>query len=184
MPPPEGQELQFAEMGECTLESGDVIRDCRIAYRAVGSPNADTSNVVLFPTCFGVTSGGILPSHTVCSSAGSNPNKKAAPWERPLRLPSGGISPPSPRHPRSDTAFFRGPGRPDRAATHNRRSPDSGAGTLHPAKAPNKYNPLPHPRPFGRGKSPSQTSRSAPAVRLPGAESGNTGVSRSCSNLH
>jgi len=61
MEPVESQELQFADLGECTLESGEVIQDCRIAYRAVGSPNADTSNVILFPTWFGGTSEEILP---------------------------------------------------------------------------------------------------------------------------
>lgn len=30
------QEQQFAELGECLLESGEVIQDCRIGYRVVG----------------------------------------------------------------------------------------------------------------------------------------------------
>jgi len=54
------QELEVADMGQCPLESGEVIQECRIAYRAVGSPNADTSNVILFPTWFGGTSEGAL----------------------------------------------------------------------------------------------------------------------------
>lgn len=56
-----GQELQFAEMGDCHLESGEVIHDCRIGYRTVGSLSADHSNAVLFPTWFGGTSEQILP---------------------------------------------------------------------------------------------------------------------------
>ena len=56
----DGQELQFAEMGDCQLENGDVIQDCSIGYRTVGSLNADSSNAVLFPTWFGGTSEQIL----------------------------------------------------------------------------------------------------------------------------
>jgi homoserine O-acetyltransferase len=56
----DGQELQFAEMGDCQLENGDVIEDCRIGYRSVGSLSADRSNAVLFPTWFGGTSEQIL----------------------------------------------------------------------------------------------------------------------------
>jgi len=55
-----GQELQIADLGECQLESGEVIQDCRIGYRAVGTIDADSGNVVLFPTWFGGTSEQIL----------------------------------------------------------------------------------------------------------------------------
>lgn len=44
------QELQIAELGECVLESGEVIRDCRIGYRTAGTLKADGSNAVLFTT--------------------------------------------------------------------------------------------------------------------------------------
>ena len=54
------QELQFAELGECSLESGEVIRDCRIGYRTVGTLNPDRSNAILFPTWYGGTSENIL----------------------------------------------------------------------------------------------------------------------------
>ncbi|MDH3292157.1 MAG: alpha/beta fold hydrolase [Gemmatimonadota bacterium] len=57
----DSQELQFAEMGDCQLENGGIIRDCRIGYRTVGSLGADRSNAVLFPTWFGGTSEQILP---------------------------------------------------------------------------------------------------------------------------
>ncbi len=42
---------QFADLGECKLESGEVIKDCRIGYRTRGTLNADKSNavVVLLP---------------------------------------------------------------------------------------------------------------------------------------
>jgi homoserine O-acetyltransferase len=42
---------QFADLGECKLESGEVIKDCRIGYRTFGTLNTDKSNavVVLLP---------------------------------------------------------------------------------------------------------------------------------------
>ncbi len=54
------QELQIADLGECQLESGEVIHDCRIGYRSVGTIDAEGANVVLFPTWFGGTSEQIL----------------------------------------------------------------------------------------------------------------------------
>lgn len=44
-------EQKFANLGECKLESGEVIKDCRIGYRTLGTLNADKSNavVVLLP---------------------------------------------------------------------------------------------------------------------------------------
>jgi homoserine O-acetyltransferase len=44
------QELQFASLGDFQLESGEVIRDCRIGYRTLGKLNTNKSNAVLFPT--------------------------------------------------------------------------------------------------------------------------------------
>jgi homoserine O-acetyltransferase len=44
------QDLQFAQLGDFKLESGEVIRDCRIGYRAFGKLNNDKSNAILFPT--------------------------------------------------------------------------------------------------------------------------------------
>ncbi len=55
-----GQDLQVAELGECCLESGEVIQECRLGYRTVGTIAADSDNVVLFPTWFGGTSEQIL----------------------------------------------------------------------------------------------------------------------------
>ncbi len=48
--------LQFAALGTCELESGEVIRDCRVGYRIFGRLNADRSNAVLFPTALWGTS--------------------------------------------------------------------------------------------------------------------------------
>jgi homoserine O-acetyltransferase len=42
--------LHFANMGDYRLENGQIIRDCRLAYRTFGSLNSDKSNAVLFPT--------------------------------------------------------------------------------------------------------------------------------------
>jgi homoserine O-acetyltransferase len=44
--------LKTASLGDLKLESGDVVRNCRIAYRTFGSLNAAKSNAVLFPTWF------------------------------------------------------------------------------------------------------------------------------------
>jgi homoserine O-acetyltransferase len=44
------QDLKFAELGDFKLESGEVIRDCRVGYRTFGKLSADKSNVILFPT--------------------------------------------------------------------------------------------------------------------------------------
>jgi len=42
--------LCFANLGDFTLENGEVISDCRVAYRVIGSLNAQKSNGVLMPT--------------------------------------------------------------------------------------------------------------------------------------
>jgi homoserine O-acetyltransferase len=48
--------LQVAELGECPLQSGEAILDCRVAYRTFGQLNAERSNAVLFTTQFTGTS--------------------------------------------------------------------------------------------------------------------------------
>jgi homoserine O-acetyltransferase len=50
------QDQQFAQPGDFRLESGEVIRDCRIGYRTFGKLNAAMSNAILFPTWAGGTS--------------------------------------------------------------------------------------------------------------------------------
>jgi homoserine O-acetyltransferase/O-succinyltransferase len=49
------QEQQFAHLGDFKLESGEVLRDCRIGYRTFGQLSADKSNVILLPTWAGGT---------------------------------------------------------------------------------------------------------------------------------
>ncbi len=48
--PAQDHPQQFASLGDFKLESGEVIRDCRLGYRTFGQLNADKSNVVVFPT--------------------------------------------------------------------------------------------------------------------------------------
>jgi homoserine O-acetyltransferase len=45
-----GQELRFAELGDFKLESGSIIRECRIGYRTFGNLAGDKSNVIVFTT--------------------------------------------------------------------------------------------------------------------------------------
>jgi homoserine acetyltransferase len=56
------QEQQFASLGDLKLQSGEMIRDCRIGYRTFGQLNADESNAVLFPTWFGGTTKDLVSS--------------------------------------------------------------------------------------------------------------------------
>lgn len=48
----QAQELQFADLGQCALESGQVIEDCRLEYRTSGQLCGKGENAVLFPTWF------------------------------------------------------------------------------------------------------------------------------------
>ena len=49
------QEQQFADLGDFKLQSGEVIRDCRIGYRAFGKLNSEKTNAIIFPTWAGGT---------------------------------------------------------------------------------------------------------------------------------
>lgn len=49
IPAADGQ-LQFAHLGRCPLENGQVIEDCRIGYRTFGHLDAARDNAVLVPT--------------------------------------------------------------------------------------------------------------------------------------
>jgi homoserine O-acetyltransferase len=53
--------LQFADLGQCKLESGQVIEDCRIGYRTFGKLNAARDNAVLMPTWLYGRSGELMP---------------------------------------------------------------------------------------------------------------------------
>ncbi len=50
----EGQ--QFAELGDLTLVSGEILEDARVGYRTVGVLNAERSNIIVVPTWFTGTS--------------------------------------------------------------------------------------------------------------------------------
>jgi homoserine O-acetyltransferase len=50
-----GEQL-FADLGDFRLENGEVIKDCRLAYRAMGSMNKEKSNIILMTTWFSGTS--------------------------------------------------------------------------------------------------------------------------------
>ena len=41
---------QFADLGHCTLDSGQTINHCRVGYRTFGALNAAGDNAVLMPT--------------------------------------------------------------------------------------------------------------------------------------
>lgn len=53
-------QLQTAELGQCKLESGQVIEDCRVGYRTFGRLNAAADNAVLMPTWLYGTSGELV----------------------------------------------------------------------------------------------------------------------------
>jgi len=41
---------QFADLGRCTLDSGQTIEHCRVGFRTFGTLNASGDNAVLMPT--------------------------------------------------------------------------------------------------------------------------------------
>lgn len=49
------QQQQFANLGDFKLQSGEILRDCRIGYRTAGQMNADKSNIIVIPTWAGGT---------------------------------------------------------------------------------------------------------------------------------
>ena len=57
--------LQTAELGDLTLESGEVLQDAKLGYRSAGRLNADRSNVILFPTWFTGTTEELFTSDAV-----------------------------------------------------------------------------------------------------------------------
>ena len=46
----ENSQLQIADLGQCKLENGQVIEDCRIGYRTFGHLDSAGDNAVLMPT--------------------------------------------------------------------------------------------------------------------------------------
>jgi len=53
-------QLNVADLGQCKLESGQIIQDCRIGYRTFGHSNAAADNAVLMPTWLYGTSGDLV----------------------------------------------------------------------------------------------------------------------------
>lgn len=45
-------ELRVADLGNCPLESGAVITDCRVAYRTLGRLDSERGNVIVMPTWY------------------------------------------------------------------------------------------------------------------------------------
>ncbi len=56
--------LQFAHLGDCKLENGSVIHDCKIGYRTLGTLNSTHSNAVLIPAWFTGKSGDVAMTLT------------------------------------------------------------------------------------------------------------------------
>ena len=56
---------QYANLGECQLESGKTILECRLGYRTFGNLNADESNAILFPTWFTGDSQDLIDSKVI-----------------------------------------------------------------------------------------------------------------------
>jgi len=59
--------LQQINIGDFTTTSGLIIKDCKIGYRTVGKLNADSSNVILWPSWFGGTSESIVNPRSLAS---------------------------------------------------------------------------------------------------------------------
>jgi len=47
-----GRGVQYFELGDFELQSGEVLKSARLAYRALGTLNAQRRNAVLFPTYY------------------------------------------------------------------------------------------------------------------------------------
>ena len=60
---------QFADLGHCTLDSGQTINHCRVGYRTFGTLNAAGDNAVLMPTWLNGRTEALL------SLVGSTPSK-------------------------------------------------------------------------------------------------------------
>jgi homoserine O-acetyltransferase len=54
------QEQKFASLGDFGLQSGEMVRECKLGYRTLGELNAAKSNAVLFPTWFTGTTKDLL----------------------------------------------------------------------------------------------------------------------------
>ncbi len=62
--------IQFAQLGQCELESGQKIEDCRVGYRTFGALDAAEDNAVLMPTWLYGRSGDLV---SLFGTSGSSP---------------------------------------------------------------------------------------------------------------
>ena len=46
----EDTQQKVADLGQCKLESGQVIEDCKVGYRTFGKLNGAADNAILMPT--------------------------------------------------------------------------------------------------------------------------------------
>lgn len=56
-----GQQQQFADLGECKLDNGQAIQNCRLGYRTFGKLNRKGTNAILWPTWFTGTTEQLVP---------------------------------------------------------------------------------------------------------------------------
>jgi homoserine O-acetyltransferase/O-succinyltransferase len=62
-------DLQFAQLGQCKLQNGQIIEHCRIGYRTFGKLDAARDNAVLMPTWLYGRSSDLVPLFGDGSSA-------------------------------------------------------------------------------------------------------------------
>jgi homoserine O-acetyltransferase len=61
VPAAQAQEQQIAQLGECPLESGQKLLDCRLGYRTFGQLAPDKGNVIISPTAaYGVSAMAVM----------------------------------------------------------------------------------------------------------------------------
>jgi len=60
--PAAAEGLQFAELHDFKLQSGEVIGSCQAGYRTAGELNQNRSNAILFPTWFSGTTQNLIES--------------------------------------------------------------------------------------------------------------------------
>lgn len=62
---------EYAELGDLKLDSGEVLREARLCYQVVGTPNPERDNLVLIPSYYGGSHWGSLPLLGADSPLGS-----------------------------------------------------------------------------------------------------------------
>ena len=64
--------LHVINIGDLTTTSGETLTNCKIAYRTIGTLNAEKSNVLLWPTWFGGTSEDVITSGYLAKTIDTN----------------------------------------------------------------------------------------------------------------